>query len=90
MVEKFIEAWENTIMTNDLYKELANEQVFFTPGTCGDWTQTVWFTDDPYHAEIRVDYGNGYMEILYLSEEDKQAVCSKLRKLGFPDVIRYA
>lgn len=90
MVEKFMEAWNDIIMSNDVYKDLANSQVFFIPGKDGDWTKTVWFTDNPYHAEIRVDEGNYYMEILYLSEEDKQTICSKLRKLGFPDIIRYA
>ncbi len=90
MVEKFMEAWNNTIMTDDVYKDLADRQVFFTPNTAGDDTVTVWFTNEPYHAEIRVEESWGYMEILYLSEEDKQTICSKLRKLGFPDIIRYA
>lgn len=90
MVEKFMEAWNNTIMTDDVLKDIADKQVFFTPNTAGDRTETVWFTNEPYHAEIRVEYGWDYMEILYLSEEDKQTICSKLRKLGFPDIIRYA
>lgn len=90
MVEKFMEAWNEVIMTNNDYKYLADSQVFFTPNTAGDHTVTVWFTNEPYHAEIRVEESWGYMEILYLSEEDKNTICSKLRKLGFPDIIHYA